>query len=57
VMDQYLIVKCGRCLQVWALDFQPDACTCADFIEHPDDEILTIEADDYEQALEIYEST
>jgi hypothetical protein len=36
------------------LDFEPDQCTCEGFIEHPDDVILSIEAEDYESALEAY---
>ena len=55
-MDEYLIVHCGRCGATWALDFEPQTCTCADFIEHPDDAILSIEAEDYESALEIYKA-
>jgi hypothetical protein len=51
-VSEYLIARCGRCGAVWALDYQPDGCTCDEYRQHPDD-IDSIEADDYRAALDL----
>lgn len=50
---EYLIALCGRCGQVWAMDFEEETCTCGEYQPHPDDDIAVIEADDYHHALHL----
>ena len=56
-LHEHLIAKCGRCGAVWALDFEPVACTCGEYSPHPDDDVATVEAEDYEEALGLYRLT
>ena len=52
-MSDYLIVKCGRCGEVWAFDYEPAACTCDDD-RYSNDDLTRVYADNYKQALTRY---
>jgi hypothetical protein len=53
-MTVYTIATCMGCQRTWALDYQPDICSCDDTADTTFEEI---EADDYRQALDIAEGT
>jgi hypothetical protein len=49
-----LVAHCGRCGATWALDFEPEACTCETYNPHVDDDIVEGEFDDYPEAVDYY---
>lgn len=50
----YLVAKCGRCGAIWALDFEPDRCTCNEYSPHRDDDVVgPLAADDYTHAVAV----
>lgn len=53
-MSEYLIAHCGRCDATWALEFQPDACTCDTYNPHVDDDVVSCMAGSYTAALDYY---
>lgn len=50
--DTYLIVRCAGCDAVWAMDYEPESCTC-DYDGWPEgfDEIVPVPGSDFRDAL------
>jgi hypothetical protein len=50
-MNEYLILRCDGCEETWAMEFQPDPCTCDRTEESPLCDFWNIKADSYSQAI------
>jgi hypothetical protein len=49
VMDEFVVITCLGCHQTWALDFEPDPCTC--LLEYPDSHVEMVESDNFRDAV------
>jgi hypothetical protein len=53
---EVLVAHCGRCGATWALDFEPEACTCETYNPHVDDDVVSGEFNDHTDAVAHYKA-